>query len=311
MGAQRIPRGSVNIQLSVFILDPLAARPPLRRHRALAVMIAARAVNAFARRDARVNVIASRALERAVSFRAAVRATERASFASTRCASRRSSARAASATAFLWWSREKEIRKRWKQLCEFAADEIPAASPLGGSKGLIRWVGEYPLTVASVATAVAGGVSAAISAAVLPVVVGVAVLALPGLLLMFVGTAAVASLVGALVLLLSLPALGFLGVFGGSIAAAASAKLLPLASSVPDYYSVPKPSNSASLATETPSGSSRRARAADDPWSPTDANASRRRRGGGLRRDRQGELGRAIPAPWTVNASKSRHHFNR
>ena len=131
--------------------------------------------------------------------------------------------------AFLFWSREKELRKRWKQLCEFAADEIPPASPLGGAKSLIRWVGEYPLTAASLATAIAGGVSAAISAAVLPVVVGVAVLALPALLFAAVGTAAVATLVGALVLLLALPALGFLSVFGGTIAAAASAKLLPLA----------------------------------------------------------------------------------
>ena len=231
MVAQRIARGFVT---SRFIIPPSLraskARPPRRRHRAFAVMITARAVNASL--VATPASTSSRRVrhERAVSFRAAVRATERASFASTRCSSHRSSRRAAtSPTAFLWWSREKEIRKRWKQLCEFAADEIPASSPLGGSKGLIRWVGEYPLTAASVATAVAGGVSAAISAAVLPVVVGVAVLALPGLLLMFVGTAAVASLVGALVLLLSLPALGFLGVFGGSIAAAASAKLLPLA----------------------------------------------------------------------------------
>lgn len=129
----------------------------------------------------------------------------------------------------MFWSREKELRKRWKQLCEFAADEIPPASPLGGAKSLIRWVGEYPLTAASLATAIAGGVSAAISAAVLPVVVGVAVLALPALLFAAVGTAAVATLVGALVLLLALPALGFLSVFGGTIAAAASAKLLPLA----------------------------------------------------------------------------------
>ena len=119
-------------------------------------MIAARAVNASLVATPASTSSRRARHERTVSFRAAVRATERASFASTRCASRRSSRRAAaSPTAFLWWSREKEIRKRWKQLCEFAADEIPAASPLGGSKGLIRWVGEYPLTAASVATAVA------------------------------------------------------------------------------------------------------------------------------------------------------------
>lgn len=135
--------------------------------------------------------------------------------------------------AFLWWSQEKELRKRWKQLCNFAADEIPKNSPLGGSNGsagrLLRWIGEYPLTAAGFATAIAGGVSAAISAAVLPVVVGVAVLALPAMLFAFVGTAAVAFVVGALVLTLALPAIGFLSVFGGSIAAAASAKLLPVA----------------------------------------------------------------------------------
>jgi|TARA_B100001540_G_scaffold316_2_gene349 hypothetical protein len=238
-------------------------------------MIAARAVNASLVATPASTSSRRARHERTVSFRAAVRATERASFASTRCASRRSSRRAsASPTAFLWWSREKEIRKRWKQLCEFAADEIPAASPLGGSKGLIRWVGEYPLTAASVATAVAGGVSAAISAAVLPVVVGVAVLALPGLLLMFVGTAAVASLVGALVLLLSLPALGFLGVFGGSIAAAASAKLLPLAIIGSGLLFGAKTiefgvSRDRDAERKLKAG----ADAADDPWSPTDVNA--------------------------------------
>ena len=238
-------------------------------------MIAARAVNASLVATPASTSSRRARHERAVSFRAAVRATERASFASTRCASRRSSRRAAaSPTAFLWWSREKEIRKRWKQLCEFAADEIPAASPLGGSKRLIRWVGEYPLTAASVATAVAGGVSAAISAAVLPVVVGVAVLALPGLLLMFVGTAAVASLVGALVLLLSLPALGFLGVFGGSIAAAASAKLLPLAIIGSGLLFGAKTiefgvSRDRDAERKLKAG----AAAADDPWSPTDVNA--------------------------------------
>jgi hypothetical protein len=149
---------------------------------------------------------------------------------------RRRRGRASSPTqphAFLWWSQEKELRKRWKQLCNFAADEIPKNSPLGGSDGsagrLLRWIGEYPLTAAGFATAVAGGVSAAISAAVLPVVVGVAVLALPAMLFAFVGTAAVAFVVGALVLTLALPAIGFLSVFGGSIAAAASAKLLPVA----------------------------------------------------------------------------------
>ena len=250
------------------------SRQALRRHRALAVMIAARAVSASLVATPASTSSRRARHERTVSFRAAVRATERASFASTRCASRRSSRRAsASPTAFLW-SREKEIRKRWKQLCEFAADEIPAASPLGGSKGLIRWVGEYPLTAASVATAVAGGVSAAISAAVLPVVVGVAVLALPGLLLMFVGTAAVASLVGALVLLLSLPALGFLGVFGGSIAAAASAKLLPLAIIGSGLLFGAKTiefgvSRDRDAERKLKAG----ADAADDPWSPTDVNA--------------------------------------
>ena len=238
-------------------------------------MIAARAVNASLVATPASTSSRRARHERAVSFRAAVRATERASFASTRCASRRSSRRAAaSPTAFLWWSREKEIRKRWKQLCEFAADEIPAASPLGGSKGLIRWVGEYPLTAASVATAVAGGVSAAISAAVLPVVVGVAVLALPGLLLMFVGTAAVASLVGALVLLLSLPALGFLGVFGGSIAAAASAKLLPLAII---GFGLLFGAKTIEFGVSRDRDAERKlkagAAAADDPWSPTYVNA--------------------------------------
>jgi hypothetical protein len=170
------------------------------------------------------------ALARRASFRVAVRGdTARDAFFALGPARPRARRAHAAPRAFLWWSREKELRKRWKQLADFAADEIPESSPLARSKGLIQWGGEYPLTAASAATAIAGGVSALISAAVLPVVVGVAVLALPGLLFAFVGTAAVASLVGALVLLLSLPALGFLSVFGGTIAAAASAKLLPIA----------------------------------------------------------------------------------
>jgi len=177
--------------------------------------------------------------------------------------------------AFLWWSQEKELRKRWKQLCNFAADEIPKNSPLGGSNGsagrLLRWIGEYPLTAAGFATAVAGGVSAAISAAVLPVVVGVAVLALPAMLFAFVGTAAVAFVVGALVLTLALPAIGFLSVFGGSIAAAASAKLLPVAiigsglviGAKAIEFGITKDSKALAGADDN-----------DDSWSPRNANAS-------------------------------------
>ena len=83
-----------------------------------------------------------------------------------------------------------------------------------------------------------------------------------------------ASLVGALVLLLSLPALGFLGVFGGSIAAAASAKLLPLAIIGSGLLFGAKTiefgvSRDRDAERKLKAG----AAAADDPWSPTDVNA--------------------------------------
>jgi len=137
----------------------------------------------------------------------------------------------APARAFLFWSQEQELRKRWKQFCDFAADEIPQTR-FGGKKGdaakLLRWIGEYPLTASGVAMAFAGGVSALVSAAVLPVVAGVMFLALPGLIFAFVGTAAFMFIAGSMVLVLALPALGFLSIAGGSIGAALTAKLLPL-----------------------------------------------------------------------------------
>ena len=75
------------------------------------------------------------ALARRASFRVAVRGdTARDAFFALGPARPRARRAHAAPRAFLWWSREKELRKRWKQLADFAADEIPESSPLARSK---------------------------------------------------------------------------------------------------------------------------------------------------------------------------------
>jgi hypothetical protein len=157
---------------------------------------------------------------------------------------------------------------------DFAADEVPQER-FGGKKGnaakLMRWIGEYPLTAAGVATAFAGGISAAVSAAVLPVVAGVMFLALPGLIFAFIGTAAFMFIAGATVLVLALPALGFLSVAGGSIGAVLSAKLLPLTIIAAGVVFATK-ALEFGVNADARAGALSGADSSEDDWAPTNVN---------------------------------------
>ena len=219
-----------------------------RAHRALAA-------RAYVAPSRRVLTLASSRLQRASSSLSRVHRTR-------------------SPHAFLWWSQEKELRKRWKQFMDFAADEVPQER-FGGKKGnaakLMRWIGEYPLTAAGVATAFAGGISAAVSAAVLPVVAGVMFLALPGLIFAFIGTAAFMFIAGATVLVLALPALGFLSVAGGSIGAVLSAKLLPLTIIAAGVVFATK-ALEFGVNADARAGALSGADSSEDDWAPTNVN---------------------------------------